>query len=54
MKVQGLEKKEFVVTIEWIVDAEDLLSEGTEDRLDELRGVGSAEIVNLELRDKEK
>lgn len=51
--IAGLDKKEFVVTIEWVVDADVLLGEGTEGALDHLQETGSADITNLELRDKE-
>ena len=54
MKVEGLEKKEMVIIIEWIVDAEDVVSEGTEEYLEHLRGIGSADITDIKLRDKKE
>ena len=42
------------MTIEWIVDANDLIEEGTSCVLEELRGIGQADIIKLELRDIEK
>ena len=52
MKIPALESKEFVIKIEWVVDIEDLLSEGTESVLDRLRENGSAEIIDIQLRNK--
>jgi len=52
MEIEGMENKEFVVTITWTLDAEHLLSEGTEDALEYLRGTGSADISQIVLRDK--
>ena len=54
MEIDGLKKKEFVLTIEGVVDADVLIEEGTQEVLDQLRGSGSAEIINIQLRDKEK
>jgi len=52
MEISGLEKKEFEITIQWIVEANVIISEGTEDILEHLRGIGIAEITDIVLRDK--
>ncbi len=53
MGIDWLENKEFVLTIDWIIDANTLVSEGTEEVLDHLRETGSADLINIRLRDKE-
>ena len=53
-EIGRLDRKEFVVTITWVVDAGILLAEGTEEALERLRAMGSADIMNLELRDIKK
>jgi len=53
MEIEGLNKKEFVITIEWVMNAKQLLTEGTIEELDILRESGSAEITDIKLRDKE-
>ena len=53
-EIEGLKQKEFVITIEWLVDCNILLEEGTENTLEELRGIGSADIIDIKLRDKER
>ena len=54
MRTEGMDNKQFVITIEWIMNAEDLLSGGTDDELDILNESGYAEITDIKLRDKEE
>ncbi len=50
--MKGFENKEFVFKIEYIVDFDDLMENGIESMLEELRQTGSAEILDVELRSK--
>ena len=52
MKIPGFENKEFVFKIEYRIDFDDLVSEGMESVLEEMRGTGSAEVIDVELREK--
>lgn len=54
MRIVGLTNKQFRLTIKWVVDAEVLLEEGTENTLESLREIGEAEITDIELEDKGK
>jgi len=45
-----MKDKELVMLIEWVVPLEDTLREGTEDYLDYLRQIGSAEIISTRMR----
>lgn len=52
MKIPGFENKEFVFTIEFKIDFDDLVSEGLEGVLEQLRETGAADVINVELREK--
>ena len=51
--VEGLEKKDLVITVVWVVDAMQIILEGTDEYMNKLNEIGSAVIISLELRDKE-
>ena len=53
MNIEGLDKKEFVIAVRWVVDANYMISDGIEQYLENLREIGSAEVTDIELRDKE-
>ena len=54
MKIPGFENKEFVFTIEYRIDFEDLVSEGMENMLEQMRESGAAEVMDVKLVDKAK
>ncbi len=53
MEIEGLSKKSFEFTIKWVVDADYALENGTGDYIERLQEVGSTEITNINLIDKE-
>lgn len=54
MKVEDLEKKDFIVTIKWRVDASDHAENGMEEELGVLNERGYAVVEDIELVDKEE
>lgn len=53
MEVKGLEGKAFEFTIKWVVDTDYVFDEGTLTYLETLREVGSAEITETKIIERE-